>query len=57
MIVVEDYLTFCFRKELSMTPIAYLNRYRINQAKQLLGHFSRIFRREVGMSPMPTVRL
>jgi YesN/AraC family two-component response regulator len=32
----EDYLTFCFRKELGMTPIAYLNRYRINQAKQLL---------------------
>ncbi|NTU63372.1 MAG: response regulator transcription factor, partial [Chloroflexi bacterium] len=32
----EDYLTFCFRKEMGMTPIAYLNRYRINQAKQLL---------------------
>jgi signal transduction histidine kinase/DNA-binding LacI/PurR family transcriptional regulator/AraC-like DNA-binding protein len=32
----EDYLTFCFRRELGMTPIAYLNRYRINQAKQLL---------------------
>ena len=32
----EDYLTFCFRKELGMTPIAYLNRYRINRAKQLL---------------------
>ena len=65
-----DYLTFCFRKELGVTPIAYLNRYRVNQAKQLLtdtcksiteialevgfsdsGYFSRIFRREVGMSP------
>jgi YesN/AraC family two-component response regulator len=32
----EDYLTFCFRKELGVTPIAYLNRYRVNQAKQLL---------------------
>ena len=32
----EDYLTYCFRQELGMTPIAYLNRYRINQAKQLL---------------------
>jgi CheY-like chemotaxis protein len=32
----DDYLTFCFRKELGVTPIAYLNRYRVNQAKQLL---------------------
>ncbi len=32
----EDYLTLCFRKELNMTPIAYLNRYRVNQAKALL---------------------
>ncbi len=32
----EDYLTACFRKELGVTPIAYLNRYRVNQAKQLL---------------------
>ncbi len=32
----EDYLTWCFRQELGMTPIAYLNRYRVNQAKQLL---------------------
>ena len=29
----EDYLTACFRKELGVTPIAYLNRYRVNQAK------------------------
>ena len=32
----EDYLTSCFRKELGVTPIAYLNRYRVNQARQLL---------------------
>jgi AraC-like DNA-binding protein len=32
----EDYLTFCFRKELGMTPITYLNRYRVNQAKHQL---------------------
>lgn len=32
----DDYLTSCFRRELGLTPIAYLNRYRIQQAKQLL---------------------
>ena len=32
----EDYLTYCFRQELGVTPIAYLNRYRVNQAKTLL---------------------
>jgi signal transduction histidine kinase/AraC-like DNA-binding protein len=66
----EDYLTLCFRKELGVTPITYLNRYRVNQARQLLtdtgksvteialevgfsdsGYFSRVFRREVGLSP------
>ena len=66
----EDYLTACFRKELGVTPITYLNRYRVKQAKQLLtntdqsvteialevgfsdsGYFSRVFRREVGLSP------
>jgi AraC-like DNA-binding protein len=66
----DDYLTFCFRKELGVTPIAYLHRYRVNQAKQLLtgtsksiteialkvgfsdgSYFSRIFRRETGVSP------
>ncbi len=31
-----DYLTVCFRKELGVTPIAYLNRYRVHQAKRLL---------------------
>jgi signal transduction histidine kinase/AraC-like DNA-binding protein len=66
----EDYLTDCFRKELGVTPITYVNRYRINQAKLLLtetyktiteialdvgfsdsSYFSRVFRRETGMSP------
>ena len=66
----DDYLTYCFRKEMGMTPIAYLNRYRIARSKQLLkdsnrsvtdialavgfsdsGYFSRVFRREVGLSP------
>lgn len=32
----DDYLTSCFRKELGLTPMAYLNRYRIQQARQLL---------------------
>jgi len=32
----EDYLTTCFRNELGVTPIAYLNRYRVSQAKRLL---------------------
>jgi len=68
--ISEDHLTFCFRQELGITPILYLQRYRINQAKRLLkdshqsiteiafnvgfsdsGYFSRIFRREIGMSP------
>ena len=66
----EDYLTDCFRKELGVTPITYINRYRIHQAQILLtesykniteialdvgfsdsSYFSRVFRREVGMSP------
>ncbi len=68
--ITEDHLTFCFRQELGTTPIEYLQRYRINQAKRLLkesqktiteialnvgfsdsGYFSRIFRRETGISP------
>jgi YesN/AraC family two-component response regulator len=68
--ITEDHLTFCFRQELGTTPVEYLQRYRIHQAKQLLkasghtvteialsvgfsdsGYFSRIFRREVGVSP------
>lgn len=32
----EDYLSACFREELGLTPIAYLNRYRIKRAKELL---------------------
>jgi signal transduction histidine kinase/AraC-like DNA-binding protein len=66
----EDYLTACFRKELGVTPINYINRFRVNQAQELLlgtdktvteialdvgfsdsGYFSRVFRREVGLSP------
>ena len=31
-----DYLTDCFRQEAGVTPIAYLNRYRIWQARELL---------------------
>lgn len=34
--IAEDYLTFCFRQELGITPIKYLQRYRVNQAKRLL---------------------
>ncbi len=66
----DDYLTYCFRHEIGLTPIAYLNRYRVMQAKRLLketdksiteialdvgfsdsGYFSRVFRKEVGLSP------
>jgi signal transduction histidine kinase/DNA-binding response OmpR family regulator len=66
----DDYLTYCFRHEIGLTPIAYLNRYRVTQAKRLLketdksiteialdvgfsdsGYFSRVFRKEVGLSP------
>ena len=32
----DDYLTSCFRKELGLTPVAYLNRYRVQQARHLL---------------------
>jgi signal transduction histidine kinase/AraC-like DNA-binding protein/ABC-type sugar transport system substrate-binding protein len=45
----SDYLTYCFRKELGMTPIAYLNRYRINQAKLLLAE-RQMSITEVGMA-------
>lgn len=34
--ISEDYLTFCFRQELGITPIKYLQRFRVNQAKFLL---------------------
>jgi AraC-like DNA-binding protein len=65
-----DYLSHCFRTEVGMTPITYLNRYRVNKARVLLaeselnvtevamavgfsdsGYFSRVFRRQVGVSP------
>jgi YesN/AraC family two-component response regulator len=32
----QDYLTACFRRELGVTPVAYLNRYRVHQARRLL---------------------
>jgi signal transduction histidine kinase/AraC-like DNA-binding protein len=34
--VSADYLTACFRQEMGLTPIAYLNRYRISRARTLL---------------------
>jgi signal transduction histidine kinase/DNA-binding LacI/PurR family transcriptional regulator/CheY-like chemotaxis protein len=34
--ITEDYLSFCFRQELGITPIKYLHRFRISQAKHLL---------------------
>jgi AraC-like DNA-binding protein len=34
--IAEDYLTFCFRQELGTTPIKYIQRYRVNQAKIFL---------------------
>ena len=68
--ISASYLTRCFHKTLGITPVVYLNRYRVNQAKRLLAkrqqsisevawavgftdtsYFSRVFRREVGMSP------
>ncbi len=39
--IAEDYLTFCFRQELGTTPIKYLQRYRIHQAKILLKNTQR----------------
>ena len=34
--ITERYLTHCFRQELGITPMVYLNRYRVKQAKFLL---------------------
>jgi signal transduction histidine kinase/DNA-binding LacI/PurR family transcriptional regulator/CheY-like chemotaxis protein len=34
--ITERYLTHCFRQELGITPMVYLNRYRVKQAKALL---------------------
>ena len=33
----ERYLTRCFHKEMNVTPVEYLNRYRLKQAKLMLG--------------------
>jgi AraC-like DNA-binding protein len=32
----ERHLTRCFRQEVGLTPITYLNRYRVKQAKAML---------------------
>jgi signal transduction histidine kinase/DNA-binding response OmpR family regulator/ABC-type sugar transport system substrate-binding protein len=34
--VSESYLTRCFHQETGVTPMVYLNRYRVNKAKELL---------------------
>ncbi len=34
--IAEDYLTFCFRQEMGITPVKYLQRFRVNLAKNLL---------------------
>lgn len=34
--ISADYLTDCFRQELGITPMAYLRRYRIRRARELL---------------------
>lgn len=34
--VSAGYLTRCFRQEMGITPITYLNRYRVQQARRLL---------------------
>jgi signal transduction histidine kinase/DNA-binding response OmpR family regulator len=67
--VSERHLTRCFREETDITPIAYLNRCRVRQAKAMLeegksvtetaiavgfsdpAYFSRVFRRETGVTP------
>jgi CheY-like chemotaxis protein len=66
-----EYLSTCFHRETGITPSAYIERYRIRQAKELLegsdmnitqvalavgfcdsSYFGRVFRREVGVSPI-----
>jgi AraC-like DNA-binding protein len=68
--VSERHLNRCFMQETGTTPLTYLNRYRIQQARTLLAegqlsvievmgrvgfsessYFTRLFRREVGVSP------
>ncbi len=74
--ISKEYLARCFRQEMGITLVTYLNRYRVNHAKGLLdegnhnlteialesgfsssAYFSRVFRREVGMSPSDYVKL
>ena len=68
--VSDRHLNRCFMQETGLAPGAYLNRYRIQQARSLLkenycnitevmgmvgfsdsSYFTRVFRREVGMTP------
>ena len=34
--ITERYLTYCFHQEMGITPMVYLNRYRVKRAKMLL---------------------
>jgi AraC-like DNA-binding protein len=34
--ISERYLTYCFHQEMGITPMVYLNRYRVKRAKMLL---------------------
>ena len=34
--ITERYLTYCFHQETGITPMSYLNRYRVKRAKMLL---------------------
>jgi transcriptional regulator GlxA family with amidase domain len=34
--ITERYLTHCFHQEMGITPMTYLNRYRVKRAKTLL---------------------
>lgn len=38
--ISADYLTDCFRKEVNLTPMTYLRRYRLRQARELLENSS-----------------
>lgn len=67
----DGHLARCFRQETGLTPMVYLNRYRVHQAQTLLAttrqsvtaialacgfsdvnYFSRVFRQEIGRSPL-----
>jgi signal transduction histidine kinase/DNA-binding LacI/PurR family transcriptional regulator/DNA-binding response OmpR family regulator len=73
--ISKEYLARCFRQEMGITLVTYLNRYRVRQAKVLLdkggrnlteialetgfsssAYFSRVFRKEVGISPREYIR-